>query len=283
MSILNIVSMTTLGTFDIETGKVIMSDPCYDKGTWCSAGIDGVKNGTYTAAVIMSDEGSWGIRVKELHAYHETLDFPGEIDPVWEELGDSIGVDSGQAGIFDEKYYDSDELIPENYTYTVTNLRHEKGYMCTDGVVRTHRALRTLVNSMSHTDLLQHKLCTEAPFGDFKEIVDSIGKGEDINVFYFITLGHLGHHKEDELIVTRDETTITINKDSEPKYGNTLWYNMCCDNTLSEKSAGVIPFGCVSSSGYGDGGYVGYVTKKGDEIVGFKIVYIGDEEEDEDF
>lgn len=34
-----------------------------------------------------------------------------------------------------------------------------------------------------------------------------------------------------------------------------IWYRHCCDLTLSEARAGVIPFGAVSSSGYGDGCY----------------------------
>ena len=33
------------------------------------------------------------------------------------------------------------------------------------------------------------------------------------------------------------------------------WYLACCKETLSEDKAGVIPFGVVSSSGYGDGCY----------------------------
>lgn len=33
------------------------------------------------------------------------------------------------------------------------------------------------------------------------------------------------------------------------------WYKTCCDRTFSEEQAGVIPFGAVSSSGYGDGAY----------------------------
>jgi len=39
-----------------------------------------------------------------------------------------------------------------------------------------------------------------------------------------------------------------------------VWYSMCCAVTLSECSAGVVPFGAVSSSGYGDGGYDGFAV-----------------------
>lgn len=33
------------------------------------------------------------------------------------------------------------------------------------------------------------------------------------------------------------------------------WYAMCCDQTIDPAQAGVIPGGCVSSSGFGDGAY----------------------------
>lgn len=34
------------------------------------------------------------------------------------------------------------------------------------------------------------------------------------------------------------------------------WYNKCCDLTLSEQQGGVLPYGAVSASGYGDGSYI---------------------------
>ena len=43
-------------------------------------------------------------------------------------------------------------------------------------------------------------------------------------------------------------------------YGSSF-YDHCCDITLTEKSAGVITHGCVSSSGLGDGGYCCYYRR----------------------
>ena len=47
------------------------------------------------------------------------------------------------------------------------------------------------------------------------------------------------------------------------------WYKACCDQTMSNRQAGVIPYGVVASSGFGDGEYQ-YFTKKikDTEIVG---------------
>jgi hypothetical protein len=279
MSIFNVISITTLGTFDVETGRVIVSDPCYDKGTWCAAEVPNVRNGTYTASIIKSDEGDWGVRVKELHAYHDSSGFPGAIDPVWERLDDSIGVDSGQAGIFDEKYYDNDELLPENYTYTVSTLRHDKGYKCTDGVIRSFLEIRDIVEGMSNQELLEHDLCKLADPTALKRILRNMENDGSPSIFNFVVLDS----DDDHTVTVREEVTTTINKDTESSYGDTIWYSICCDNTLGEEGGGTIPYGCVSRSGYGDGGYSAYIVKDNDEIVGFKIVYIGDEEEDEDF
>ena len=59
-------------------------------------------------------------------------------------------------------------------------------------------------------------------------------------------------------------------------YGD-LWYNHVCDITLSEMSAGVMPYGVVSSSGFGDGSYVCYTHKGSDGEIDFAFVIFIDE------
>lgn len=61
------------------------------------------------------------------------------------------------------------------------------------------------------------------------------------------------------------------------------FYDSVCDLTLDRKSFGVVPFGCVSSSGYGDGGYECYVRRNEvGEAVEALIVFIGEYEEEEE-
>lgn len=82
--------------------KVRVSDPCYGTGVWCAGTIDNVKEGLYNVAVEISDEGMWGKRVKSLtvvHAEYKGLLFFNE------SARFEVGVDSGQAGIYDEDYY----------------------------------------------------------------------------------------------------------------------------------------------------------------------------------
>lgn len=60
-------------------------------------------------------------------------------------------------------------------------------------------------------------------------------------------------------------------------------YDDICDITLSEKQAGVIDQGAISSSGYGDGSYSVFVHRNKDgDIDAARIEFITDVEEDED-
>ena len=81
--------------------KVMLSDPCYGMNTWCHGVVENVLPGIYDCYVEYSDEGDWGVRVAEIDVLHQdakryslrAADFV-------------VGVDSGQAGIFDYDYYE---------------------------------------------------------------------------------------------------------------------------------------------------------------------------------
>ena len=169
-----------LGSFTMTGDVMRVSDQSYDDDMWCCGTIKNCKTGKWNGIIAKQDEGSWGVRVSMVAAIHQssrvnktTLDkirtesvdedtgdwqvaFPKD----WKEGGFTVGVDSGQAGLFDDLMYDKDE---------------------------------------------QFAGC-EPPSVDF----------------------------------------------------GSLFYNHCCDLTLSDACGGVIPNGVVSSSGYGDGSYVSF-------------------------
>lgn len=97
--------------------KVMVSDPCYRMGTWCQGVLDDVLPGNYNCTIEYSDEGEWGVRVAAIEVVHES------VDSYWLELADFvIGVDSGQAGIFDYEYYaehHSDRELDDEWYKTV--------------------------------------------------------------------------------------------------------------------------------------------------------------------
>ena len=80
--------------------KVIVSDPCYGLNTWCQGVLENVLPGTYDCEVEYSDEGAWGVRVASIEVTHEDCRAYG-----FESVNFTVGVDSGQAGIFDYEYY----------------------------------------------------------------------------------------------------------------------------------------------------------------------------------
>jgi hypothetical protein len=160
-----------LGTFEVKAEKVIISDPCYTRDTWCSGSLE-VPNGTWEAYTEESEEGSWGLRTKSLTAkLKDTKNLP------WEITNIHVGVDSGQAGIF------CDSIYPEEDT------------------------------------------------GDYHDMSSFYGK-------------------------------------------------ICAIDAHNGYRGGVIEGGCKSTSGFGDGGYSCFVQKDEDKIVGIKIVFIPDEEEE---
>jgi len=99
-----------LGTITLS-GKVVVSDPCYDRDVWCMITDLAVKPGQYRAWVILSDEKNWGERVAALIVVHE--DSLHEKIRLWQPVEGTLGVDSGQCGIFDDSVYPCDGDHPD--------------------------------------------------------------------------------------------------------------------------------------------------------------------------
>lgn len=95
-----------MANFQINSDKIRVTDPCYTKDTWCAGVLENCVSGEWFAERIISNEGSWGNRVAEICIWNK--DYIGEVDA--NELTDiDVGVDSGQAGFFDEDQYPDGE------------------------------------------------------------------------------------------------------------------------------------------------------------------------------
>ncbi len=89
------------------SGKVIVSDPCYDRDVWCNARDIAVKPGRYYVTVLAGDMQDFGQRNKCIIAIHcDDLHKPYAN---MELVSDKIGVDSGRCGIFDDTIYPLDK------------------------------------------------------------------------------------------------------------------------------------------------------------------------------
>ena len=81
--------------------RVMVSDPCYGLGTWCQGVLENVLPGKYVCKVAFTDEGDWGTRVADIRVEH--VDYKVMEFDHMEDF--EVGVDSGQAGIYDYEYY----------------------------------------------------------------------------------------------------------------------------------------------------------------------------------
>ena len=83
-------------TFNVVSGKVCLSDPCYKAGTWCGKYDVPAMNGEW----LVSYEEIAGV-VYKFEAFHKDLN---KILYTNKWIND-LGVDSGQFGIFDSSIY----------------------------------------------------------------------------------------------------------------------------------------------------------------------------------
>ena len=100
-----------VGTFELKSGVVLISDPCYiidgHKPVWCMGTLTDVKTGKWSAHVDYRNMEDWGNRVCQIWAIHD--DLKGKIPTTgWKLEKFEVGVDSGQAGIFEHKAVRSD-------------------------------------------------------------------------------------------------------------------------------------------------------------------------------
>ena len=88
--------MMNIGEFTVESGRIRVTDPCYEPDTWCAYVIDDAKKGLWTAKLSYMEG-----RVSELrinHFSHSTVEPAAKTDA-------QIGVDSGQAGFYDDAFF----------------------------------------------------------------------------------------------------------------------------------------------------------------------------------
>ena len=92
-----------VGTFEVTSGKIVISDPCYEREI-IAAELP-AKNGKWEAETYFNSDD----RVSHLIVHHENYpinnEHEGDVAPF------DVGVDSGQAGVFDSDFYRNDEAV----------------------------------------------------------------------------------------------------------------------------------------------------------------------------
>lgn len=97
-----------LGSFSISSGKVLITDPCYEDDCAYRARIDNAKCGMWFARLTIRED-PHEERVSRLVAMHQNYQKPRGL--TWKNISYDIGVDSGMAGVFDTNVYRDDALV----------------------------------------------------------------------------------------------------------------------------------------------------------------------------
>lgn len=169
-----------LGTFEIVSGEMYVTDPLFELDTECVSALKNVRSGRWNAAVYMVKTGGNVERVSRLAVWHEDAPEPDQLRKA--EADFEVPVDAGQAGFFDTAHYRDSSVIDT------------------------------------------------APAETYSD-------------------------------------------------GECVWFDRCCEIALGPDQAGVLPFGAVSTSGYGDDVYpcVYYANEAG-EILRAELAFITEED-----
>jgi len=242
--------------------KVRVSDPCYDIDTGCAGTIDNVKPGEYECFEFRGNfPSNWDGKVHDDHRVAAIeIRHKDCTEPAYKtHLDIDVGVDSGQAGFYDQAYFEQvkqDEVLEDEWYSKVCGLTYKTWVdsknideLLTPEVmnqiidklfINKDEEYRTKVFAKSELELLdtQYARCT----GD-----------ADLEGLKFLIKNVISVHDPDYEIKRHSETR-----------GDTI------DNK-----------GFVSSSGFGDGGYDCFVSKNdAGQIDAMLLVYIWPEKDD---
>ena len=288
--------------------KVMVSDPCYGLGTWCQGIIENVLPGNYHCMVKYSDEGDWGIRVAAIEVIHQ------DARVIRYEAQDfEVGVDSGQAGIFDYEYYakyhtssedrdhvddgwydmvcnkTSEYISNPDYTLFVDTPEYKAGILAyrieLDELVKKYPGIDVeaayveLINHYNDLSNKDRKLDLSSLIDTLEEITKLLEDKADA--------GEILEKSKEALKQQEREMELNNIKYKHERLMSELYHIYMRSITSQEKlyrNTGntIDGLGFVSSSGYGDGGYTCWTAKnKEGKVIAIQVEFITDEEEEE--
>ena len=128
----------TLGSLFITGNKMHVSDPCYDYKCAGTVTLNNALSGKYLATLVKHNLDIWETRISKLTVQHE--DYKDIFPNIYS--GYEIAVDSGQAGFFDDDYYQQNQGGEFRDTTTLFGLacsltlsKNHGGIMLNKGVV----------------------------------------------------------------------------------------------------------------------------------------------------
>lgn len=249
-----------IGTFSTN-GNIIVTDPAYEVDNSLNRTLK-VKPGIYHCFLVYGklknpifrwDHLPHNFRNSRLTIQHES--YLGELK--FTRTSTTIGVDSGQAGFFNLESYNKESNSPVELIGYPLSFFRENLTTKTFEIEET----RKVISEKTSNDLFNHMK---------KECF----KGSDLE-----TLKFFEQRLETELFSLENSKKILETR-NYPNYIKTKhssdFYEIMCDLSKRDFHAGVLnPFGVVSSSGEGDGGYSLHLSKNSQkEIIGAYLNFI---------
>lgn len=271
--------------------KVIVSDPCYNLGTWCQGVLENVLPGEYNCSYNFDENEG---RVSYMYVSHNSLDEKTVRNIVaYTEAEDfEVGVDSGMAGIYDYDYYAAhhkDDLDKEWYakvyeaTKAVCPNENYKKFMSEewflDVIDRYIEYIKTIIKPEDNINIYFPMLndisaiigCSATP--EFANILKeklkaaNLYDGKIMNAFDATT------YNQRTLIAMADVKFESMMKRARNKIPcSQLW-----PDYVSYLAATIDNNAFVSPSGFGDGGYICNTHKNEDNMIDFIEIFFYDE------
>ena len=148
--------------FEITSGSLVCSDPCYTTDVWCMSTVNNVRKGTWLADSNIETVGSWGERNVDLTVHHSGIKI-NESD--WEEISGSFGVDSGQFGFFDRDHYRKAASVKDmpKYDFGGDYLTDNRDR---DGDIWYHACCKITLDNPESWGALPNGVVSSSGFGD---------------------------------------------------------------------------------------------------------------------
>lgn len=242
-------------SFEVTSGALRVTDPCYSVDIWCSGQLENVKNGTWHAKV----------------GYHN--------DPMDEQMAKRCFDREREAIEASMKRFE--DSMKKNRELTEEDRAHIEAIRA-DQLARLEEKIEAAKNYPGRVSVIgiAHESIS---FGELEKY--NWQRVQDLHVG--VDSGQAGFF---DLVKYTEAVSDKHSNGGRNHDGGSFdtFYKSVCELTLADASWGVVPFGAVSSSGYGDGGYSCFVLRNPtsdptvSELVGAYIVFISEEEEEEE-
>lgn len=235
--------MKNIGLFNLESNTLLVSDPGYTKDIWCSGKLEALS-------------GTWNVFVtQEIEHYKERKEnFQAYMTAVYSAIDEARKVREDFEDMAFDKKLDALKLMgifPKFDDYLIWEPAER---------IRTKELI------------VLHSSLPESSYEQIKEKTD---------ICAAVDSGQCGFYDYEKYPLVPDDRCF----EEGPNYKDfdDTWYGQLCNKNTHE-AGHVFDSGAITFAGYGDGGYNVYVLRNTDNIViGAKIIYIGDESDDEEF